>query len=128
MSTILIVEDEEPLREFIDLLMRDAGHRTVLAIHGREALELVAHEPPDLVISDVMMPLMNGVELCRELKANAGTAGIPVLLMSAAGKQVAAGAAYDAFIGKPFDLDAMESLVERLLAGTGSAQPAAPRS
>jgi len=110
---ILIVDDEEPLRDFLGMMLEDAGYEVRKAIHGAQALEIIAQDPPDLVISDVMMPMVNGVELCRKLKALNATHPIPVILMSAAGRDLIEGAGADAFISKPFDLGNMESLVER---------------
>jgi len=115
MATILIVEDEEPVRHFLALLLKDAGHHVLQAMHGAKALELVDQERPDLVISDVMMPVLNGAELCKLLKARADTQAIPVILMSAAGRQAAGGAGADAFIDKPFELEDMEALVQHWL-------------
>ena len=115
MSTILVADDEQPVREFIALVLGDAGHQTVLASNGRQALELLETERPDLVISDVMMPLMSGLELCQRLKGAAETAAIPVILMTSAGQRVAADAGHDGFLAKPFELDVMEALVERFL-------------
>lgn len=120
MATVLIVEDEEPVRELVALVLGDAGHRTVRAIHGGQALELVAREHPDLVISDVMMPVLGGAELCRRLKAEPKTRAIPVILMSAAGWTVANGTGSDAFLAKPFELDELEALVRRWLPLHGS--------
>ena len=113
MATILIVDDEEPVRDFLAHMLTDVGHRTLQAIHGAQALELVATERPDLVVSDIMMPVLNGAELCRRLKTRAGLPVIPVILMSAAGPGAADGTGADAFIAKPFDLSEMEALVER---------------
>ena len=115
MRTILIVEDEAPLRELLADLIEDAGYRAQQAIHGREALALVEQERPDLVLSDVMMPVLSGAELCRILKAQPSTASIPVILMSAAGPELADGAGADAFVDKPFHLDELEALVRRWL-------------
>jgi CheY-like chemotaxis protein len=115
MATILIVDDEEPVRDFLAMLLEDSGHRTLKAIHGAQALELAAKERPDLVIADIMMPVMNGSELCRRLKAGADTRALPVILMSSAGPQSADGAGADAFIAKPFVLEEMEALVRRWL-------------
>ena len=115
MATILIVEDEEPVRELLGEVLEEAGHRAVLAIHGEEALELAAQEPPDLVLADVMMPVLGGAELCRRLKADARTTGIPVILLSAAGSQVARGTGAEAFLAKPFELGDLEALVRRWL-------------
>jgi CheY-like chemotaxis protein len=112
-ATILIVDDEGPIRDFLAELLSDAGHRTLQAIHGAQALEMVDSEQPDLVISDIMMPFLNGTELCRRLKARAGLPAIAVILTSSAGEQSADGAGADAVISKPFDLEAMEALVAR---------------
>jgi CheY-like chemotaxis protein len=117
MATILVVDDEKPVREFLVAAFGQAGHEVLEAWHGRQALAII-HESstrPDLVISDVMMPLVGGVELCRLLRADPSTAGIPIVLMSAAHRQASTGAAADAVIGKPFDLDTLEALVHRLL-------------
>ena len=116
MATILIVDDEEPVRELVALVLKDAGHRTVQAIHGAQALELIDKERPDLVLSDVMMPVLSGGELCRRLKATSNTRTIPVILMSSAGRQSSDGAGGDAFLDKPFLLDDLESLVNHWLA------------
>lgn len=113
MATILIVDDEEPVRDFLAQLLAEDGHRTLQAVHGAEALEIVEKERPDLVVSDIMMPVLNGAELCRRLKARADTPVIRVILMSAAGSRAAEGTGADAFIAKPFDLEDMEALVGR---------------
>ena len=122
MATILIVDDEEPVRDFLAQVLADAGHRTVQAVHGAEALELVEKERPDLVVSDIMMPVLDGAELCRRLKAGTATSAIPLILMSSAGPQAADGAGADAFIAKPFDLDDMEALVGRWFPPTDHGQ------
>ena len=113
MATILIVEDEQPVREFIAELVREAGHQPLQAIHGREALEVVGAERPDLVVTDVMLPILGGVELCRRLKADPATASIPVVLMSSAVRRLSDEAGAEAFIDKPLDPTAVEALIER---------------
>ena len=105
---ILLVDDERPLREILAQALEDSGYRVRQAFHGRHALELIAEQPPDLVIADVMMPLVGGVELCQTLKARPETPAIPVILMSAAAPYAGRGAGADALVGKPFDLDAMD--------------------
>lgn len=118
MATILVVDDEKPVREFLVTAFEQEGHAVLEAWHGRQALAIIhdSATPPDLVISDVMMPLVGGVELCSQLRADPSTAHIPIVLMSAAHRQASADAAADAVIGKPFDLDTLEALVQRLLA------------
>ncbi len=116
MATILIVDDEEPVRELLALVLKDGGHRTLQAIHGAQALAMVEKERPDLVLSDVMMPVLGGAELCRRLKASLLTQAIPVILMSSAGRASADAAGGDAFLDKPFRLDDLEALVRHWLA------------
>jgi len=107
------VEDEAPLRDFLASLFEDLGHKVVTAINGREALDAAKAEHPDLVLSDVMMPEMGGVELSTRLRAGeAGDPAVKVILMSAAGRTAARSGNADAFVDKPFDLDVMVDLVE----------------
>ena len=116
MATILIVDDERPLRELLVAVFEDGGHRTIQARNGRQALELVAAERPDAILSDVMMPLMDGPELCRRVKGDAATRDMPVVLMSAIDARLDADAAgADAFVAKPFDLDRLLALLAGLL-------------
>ena len=115
MATILIVDDEQTLRELLADVLETEGHRVMMAGNGREALTIVARDRPDLVVSDVMMPLLNGVGLCRQIKADPSTASVPVILMSSVGPRVVDGSGADAFLRKPFDLDEVETIVRRLL-------------
>jgi CheY-like chemotaxis protein len=115
MATILVADDERPLRELLVAVFGAIGHRVLEARDGRQALELVAAERPDAIVSDVMMPVMDGVELCRRVKADAATSRLPIVLMSAAAGRRVEGSGADAFVSKPFDLDELERLVGRLL-------------
>jgi CheY-like chemotaxis protein len=115
MAKILVVDDEEPVRELLAMVLEAVGHQVQQAIHGRQALDLAAQQPPDLVIVDAMMPVMGGAELCRRLKSTPSTAAVPVILMSAAGAPAARGANADAFLAKPFNLSDMETLVQQWL-------------
>jgi CheY-like chemotaxis protein len=93
------------------------GHQVLEAYHGRHALNVLATSRlhPDLVLSDIMMPIVGGLELCSILKADPSTADIPVVLMSAAHSRVAAVSRADAVIAKPFDLDMLDALIAQLL-------------
>ena len=115
MAKILVVDDEEPVRELLTMVLQDVGHDVQQAIHGRQALDLAAQQPPDLIIVDAMMPVMGGAELCRRLKTAPSTAAVPVILMSAAGAHVTREACADAFLAKPFTLADMETLVQQWL-------------
>jgi CheY-like chemotaxis protein len=113
--TILIVDDEEALRAFLLLKFQQGGYRVLEAGNGQHALHLIASGStrPDLVLSDIMMPLLGGLELCRTLKADPTTADIPVILMSAVRPDLTTEP--DGFVDKPLDLDALETIVRQLL-------------
>ncbi len=115
MATILVVDDEEPIRSLLAMVFEDGGHRVLQASNGQQALDLLGRERADLVLSDVMMPLVDGIELCRRLKAAPSTAALPVILMSAASRWNSSDAGADALVAKPFMLDDVENLVQRLL-------------
>lgn len=115
MLTILVVDDEEPVRQLLAEIFADRGYRALQAHNGRHALEVLQAEHADLVLTDVMMPQLTGTDLCRHLKASPETRNIRVILMSAAGREVADGAGADAFLDKPFQLDEVEALVDQWL-------------
>lgn len=112
MRTILVVEDEEPIREMLAWLLRDLGYKVEEAHDGREAIALAARIHPDLVISDVMMPVMGGPELCRWVKQQLEPAP-PVILTSSIGVHVARGTGADAFVRKPFDIEELEQAIRQ---------------
>ncbi|MGE3270394.1 MAG: response regulator [Chloroflexota bacterium] len=111
----MIVDDERPLRELLASVLADGGYRVTMAIHGRDALDRIAETRPDLIITDLMMPVMGGVELYRELKDRAETRAIPIIVMSAGLPRPTELAEVDAFIAKPFDIEAVEAVVRRHL-------------
>lgn len=79
MTTILVVEDTPSEMELMTLYLRESGYKVLTATNGKEALEKVSQEKPDVVITDVVMPDMNGFELCRSLKKNPDTKNVPVI-------------------------------------------------
>jgi CheY-like chemotaxis protein len=111
-TTILVVDDEAPIRELLVWILRDLGFQVQEAINGREAMTVAALHPPDLVISDVMMPVMGGPELCRWVKAELQPAP-PVILTSSVGIHVTRGTGADAFVSKPFNLEELEQAVRQ---------------
>jgi len=111
---ILVVEDEQPVRDMLTMLLEEDGYEVVQASQGEQALALVDSQRPDLVIADVMMPVLDGAELCRRLKSNKETDDIPVILMSSASRYAGITKA-DAFVQKPFQIATIESLVDELL-------------
>jgi CheY-like chemotaxis protein len=111
---ILVVDDELIIQQMIASVIEDAGHHALTAGDGRAALALLdaVREPPALVITDLMMPRMNGVALTQALKLSRRFHGVPVVLMSAACHANRANMA-DHFLPKPFALDDIEALLEQ---------------
>jgi len=110
MPLVLIADDERDIVDFLSILLKDEGFRVVGAYDGEQAWRLVKTERPALVISDVSMPRLTGVELVHRLRlAKNGLEKLPVILMSALDTDVPHPVA--PIIAKPFDLDHMLSLV-----------------
>jgi CheY-like chemotaxis protein len=112
-STILVVDDEADVRFVLRRIFERDGHEVVEAGHGAAALEYVLRSPPDLVVTDIMMPVMGGVELIRRLRIDPTTRGIPILAVSG-DSQLAVAA--DAVVPKPFRADNVVAAVNALLA------------
>lgn len=79
---VLIVDDEPVIREFLAMKFAEAGYRVIAAGDGAEAIDLIRTVTPDLVISDVNMPFVGGLELCRHLADQETTSGVPVILLT----------------------------------------------
>ncbi|BCV20132.1 response regulator [Moorella sp. Hama-1] len=88
MTRILIVDDEVAIQELLRYNLEEAGFEVIGAADGKTALTMVKREHPDLVILDLMLPGMEGLEVCRRLKADRGTAAIPVIILSARDNEV----------------------------------------
>ncbi|MGF1521253.1 MAG: response regulator transcription factor [Leptolyngbyaceae cyanobacterium] len=122
MSVVLVVEDSIPQREMITELLRGSGLDVAAVSDGVEALEQIqSGHPPDLVVLDIVMPRMNGYEVCRRLKADPSTQDVPVILCSSKGEEfdrywgMKQGA--DAYIAKPFQPTELVGTVKQLLRG-----------
>jgi CheY-like chemotaxis protein len=108
-ATVLVVDDEATIRDLVQLVLEDEGYRVRAAASGAEALAAVARERPDLGLSDISMPQMDGLTLADRL----ARLGIPVILMSAVA--TAADLPGVPLIRKPFDLDRLLGLAAALL-------------
>jgi diguanylate cyclase (GGDEF)-like protein len=104
---ILVVDDDTDIARFVELTLTMEGFEVIVAHDGEQALELVLQRQPDLVVLDLMMPVLDGVEVTRRLRANAMTSALPVIMLTAKGQTVdkvlglTAGA--DDYVVKPFD-------------------------
>ncbi len=114
--TILVVDDEVGVATLLAELLADEGYRTTTARNGAEALDKVRASAPDLVITDFMMPIRNGLELCYTLQADPRTRTIPIILISAVADQIPPDLIEaDAMLAKPLDFDALLACVATLL-------------
>lgn len=115
---ILVVEDEYAIAQMLQMFLEDEGYRVRLATNGQEGLARLAEEPPDLILCDLMMPLVGGWQFCQLMQAEPRYRSIPLVLMSAAdhspkGRECN----YAAFLTKPFNLDTLLDTIATLLGG-----------
>jgi DNA-binding response OmpR family regulator len=116
---ILIVEDEESLLKLESILLTTKGYLVQGATTGLAALEAVADEPPDLILLDVMLPELDGFQVCEKLKTQPETRHIPIILLTArkTPEDVARGEAVgaDQYITKPFKSAMVMEVIEKLI-------------
>jgi CheY-like chemotaxis protein len=112
---ILIVEDDRDLRFVIRMVVERAGYDVSEARHGVAALESIGAEPPDLVIADLTMPVMSGVELIDQIRSNPATASIPIVLLSGGQVDAATADRVEAVVMKPFEPDDLLARIDRTL-------------
>lgn len=116
---ILVVDDEEHIRFLVKTNLERGGYEVTTATNGREALESVAEQAPDLLVLDVMMPEMDGLEVLKNLKADPATSAIPVVMLTAKGQDSdvfhgwQSGA--DLYLTKPFHPRELIVFVKRIL-------------
>lgn len=119
-AKILIADDEEDIREIVQLFLESKGYETIVAYDGVDALDKARSERPDLIILDVMMPLMSGFEVCEKLMADSATDQIRIVMLSAADQSESKQRGLDAgardYIVKPFEPDHLEKVIARHLA------------
>ena len=116
--SLLIVEDNPDLRNFLRQSLAES-YRITEAQNGQEALETIAQEQPDLIISDIMMPVMRGDDLCQTLKENMETSHIPIILLTALGDRESIlhglNVKADSYVVKPFDIDILKANIASVL-------------
>src|SRR5213592_4131689 len=118
-AKILIADDSPNIREILKMSLETDGYSVVLAEDGEQALAMVTDEKPDLVIIDVMMPKVNGFQVCRRVKTERTTHDVPVIMLTAKsaqqdvywGKDCGA----DEYLTKPFSTKELVKTIDRLL-------------
>ena len=113
---ILVVDDEPDLRFILRRIFERAGHEVADAGHGADALACLRESRPDLVVTDMMMPVMGGHELIHRLRADPATAQIPILAVTGNGELADAA---DALLAKPYQPDQIMAAANALLGQTG---------
>lgn len=125
MAKVLVVDDEPNIREVVGLYLRRDGHAVVSAGDGDEALRLFQQTQPDLVVLDLMLPGLSGLEVCRRLQANRR---VPLIMLTAKGEEedriVGLGVGADDYMVKPFSPRELAARVEAVLRRVNETQPA----
>ena len=118
MAKIFVIDDDPELLMMVGMILRRAGHETVLASDSVEGSDRVIAETPDLLILDLMMPHMSGFEVCRKIRAS-GTSAIPIMILTARIQEADREAAFEAgasdYMTKPITSRQLTSRVQRLL-------------
>ena len=119
MSTVLIVEDHEKNMKLARDVLRAKGYRTLEAVTGEEGVQLALDNVPDLVLMDIQLPGISGIEALQRIREDARTARIPVVALTASvtptDRSAINAAGFDAFVSKPIDLKEFLATVKRLV-------------
>ena len=122
-TRILLVDDEPDLVQMVSTRLKAAGYEISTAYDGQEALEKVKESRPDLMILDLMLPKLDGYKVCRLLKFDERTRGIPILIFTARAQvedvTLATECGADAYLTKPFEAKVLLSKLQELLAAAG---------
>ena len=117
-KTILVAEDNPDAREMLSFILTGEGFSVITAEDGQQALDLIGRAPPDLVITDIQMPNLNGIELIKRLRGQSQSSRVPIVVMSALGSGVvseAIKAGANQSTPKPMQLEALLGLIQQLL-------------
>ncbi len=130
MARILVIEDEKDLQKVLEFNLRQAGHEALSALDGSEGLRIARERSPELVILDLMLPGIPGTEVCKSLKRDPRTQGIPVLMLTAKGEEVDRIVGFelgaDDYVVKPFSVRELLLRVDAVLRRTRTEQASRP--
>jgi len=113
---VLLAEDDRAVRRLLEVVLERAGYEVIAAADGLEAMKLALSSPINILITDAMMPNLNGHELCRFMRNSETLSHVPIILLSGLEKKVSDRQA-DAFLTKPVSSEILLECVEKLLAG-----------
>jgi two-component system, cell cycle response regulator DivK len=123
MSTVLIVEDNEKNMKLARDVLQAKGYATLEAVTGEEGVKLARERKPDLVLMDIQLPGINGIEAFKQIRSDASTRAIPVVALTASvtptDRSAISAAGFDAFVSKPINLKEFLETVKRLVEGAG---------
>ncbi len=118
-TRVLIADDEQDIKDIIQMYLESQGYEIETAYDGLDAVDRVQSWNPDVVLLDIMMPLMDGISVCRKIKSDPATKDIAVIMISAASKREKEGEAYqagaDAYVLKPFEPADLVKKIEQSL-------------
>jgi two-component system, cell cycle response regulator DivK len=119
MNTVLIIEDNEKNMKLARDVLQAKGYQTLEAVTGEEGVKLAKEKRPNLVLMDIQLPGINGIEAFKQIRADANTKAIPVVALTASvtptDRSAITAAGFDAFIGKPINLKEFLETVKRLV-------------
>ncbi|MEU0068635.1 response regulator [Streptomyces sp. NPDC006332] len=119
MARVLIADDDADIRDLVAFKLTQSGHEVIAVEDGMAALRAVREQPPDLALLDIRMPGMSGLDVCRELRAAAETANLPVIMITARSQEgdveIGFEAGADDYIIKPFSPRELSSRVNAVL-------------
>jgi DNA-binding response OmpR family regulator len=129
-TTLLVVDDEPEINRLVARIFEKRGYRVNQAIDGADALASVERDRPDLIMLDLNLPKIDGWEVCRRLKGDPATRGIPIIMLTAAhanvdDAEIGLGLGADEYVAKPFVRAVLLHNVERLLGRPHSEEPSA---
>jgi two-component system alkaline phosphatase synthesis response regulator PhoP len=125
---IVVVEDERDILEVLSYNLKREGFGVTTSLDGMEGLEIIQNQVPDLVLLDLMLPGMGGLDICRQMKSNSRTRNIPIIMVTAKGEEVdvvhGLGLGADDYISKPFSPRELIARVKAMLRRTAENDPA----
>jgi DNA-binding response OmpR family regulator len=129
-TRVLVVEDDPDIAQLVAHYLEKAGFSTELLTSGRDALSVIAARPPDVLVLDLMLPQVDGLEICRVVRGNASTATIPIIMLTARAEEsdriVGLEIGADDYVAKPFSPNELVARVRALVRRAQRASPSAP--